>query len=437
MAKTTFILKEPQLKEQKEKQPLKDTLIFLVFRYGNNRIKFSTKEKINPKYWNEETLRARKTKQFSGYSNFNHKLKTIEDTAMDLFRAYENNNDHKQPTVAEMRELLQQRFNPATSENDKTLFGFIDRFIDEAKTRVNDKTGKPFSTGIRQGYNQTLKVLKDFQLKKRKRIDFDTIDLNFYNEFTEYMATEKKYAINNIGKHIKTLKTFLNDATERGYNTNFAFKMKKFKTFNVPVENIYLNESELDELLKLDLTNEPNYERVRDLFLVGCWTGLRFSDWSNIKPDNIDGDLIDITTQKQGDTVAIPIHSTIKKIMRKYKGQNENSLPPAISSQKTNDYLKEIGKKIDTLKIPVSNSYTKGGKFVTTTKPKHDLITTHTARRSFASNLYIKGFPAQQIMKITGHKTESAFMKYIKITPRENAKVLQLFWHNENKLQVV
>lgn len=429
MAKTTFILKEPRSKD--------DTLVFLVFRYGNNRVKFSTKEKINPKYWNEDTHRARETKQFSGYSNFNHRLETIEDTAKDVFREYQNNNNHRQPTVEEFRELLQQRFYPATSGNDKTLFGFIDRFIEEAKTRVNEKTGKPFSNGIKKGYSQTLKVLKDFQQKKRKRIDFDTIDLNFYNEFTEYMATEKKYAINNIGKHIKTLKTFLNDATERGYNSNFAYKMKKFKTFNVPVENIYLNESELDELLNLDLTDEPTYDKVRDLFLVGCWTGLRFSDFSNIKPENIDGDFIEITTQKTAEPVVIPIHATVKKIMKKYKGQYENSLPPAISSQKMNDYLKEIGKKLDTLKIPVSTSNTKGGLYVTATNPKHDLITTHTARRSFASNLYIKGFPAQQIMKITGHKTERAFMKYIKITPKESAKVLQSFWQQENKLKVV
>lgn len=428
MAKTTFNLKEPRSTD--------DTLVFLVFRYGNNRVKFSTNERINPKYWNKDTHRARETKQFSGYSNFNHRLETIEDTAKDVFREYQNNNDHRQPTVEEFRELLQQRVNPETSGNDKTLFGFIDRFIEEAKTRVNEKTGKPFSEGIKKGYNQTLKVLKDFQQKKRKRIDFDTIDLNFYNDFTEYLATEKKYAINNIGKHIKTLKTFLNDATERGYNKNFAYKMKKFKTFNVPVENIYLNESELDELLNLDLTDEQNYERVRDLFLVGCFTGLRFSDFSNIKPENIKGDFIEITTKKTAEPVVIPIHETIKKIMRKYKGKYENSLPPAISSQKMNDYLKEIGKKLDTLKIPVSNSYTKGGKLVTTNKPKHDLITTHTARRSFASNLYIQGFPAQQIMKITGHQTERAFMKYIKITPKESAKVLQSFWQKENKLKV-
>lgn len=429
MAKTTFILKEPR--------STNDTLVFLVFRYGNNRVKYSTNEKINPKYWNKDTHRARETKQFPGYSNFNHRLETIEDTAKDVFRQYQNNNDHRQPTVEEFRELLQQRFNPTTSGNEKTLFGFIERFIEEAKTRVNEKTGKPFSSGIKKGYNQTLNVLKDFQQKKRKRIDFDTIDLNFYNEFTEYMATEKKYAINNIGKHIKTLKTFLNDATERGYNSNFAFKMKKFKTFNVPVENIYLNETELDELLKLDLTDEPRYDKVRDLFLVGCWTGLRFSDFSNIKPENIDGDFIEITTQKTAEPVVIPIHSTVKKIMRKYKGQYENSLPPAISSQKMNDYLKEIGKKLDTLKIPVSTSNTKGGLYVTTTKPKHDLITTHTARRSFASNLYIEGFPTATIMKITGHKTERAFMKYIKITPKENAKVLQLHWQNKTKLMAV
>ena len=412
------------------------TKIHLVIRWKNQRLVFPTNESINPKFWNSSAQRAKETKQFPGYSEFNHRLEEIENTAMEIFRKFQNDNDHKQPTLDQLRALLHHRFNPATSGNGRTLFEFIDRFIEEAKSRVNEKTGKPFSKGIKDGYNQTLNVLKDFQKKKRKLIDFDTIDLNFYNEFTEYMATEKLYGINNIGKHIKTLKTFLNDASERGFNSNFAYKSKKFKTFNVPVDNIYLKESELDELFKLDLTGEPRYDKVRDLFLVGCWTGLRFSDFSNIKPENIDGEFIEIKTQKNAEPVVIPIHPSVKMIMEKYKGQSENSLPPAISSQKMNEYLKKIGEKLDTLKIPVSISSTKGGLYITTTKPKHDLIATHTARRSFASNLYIKGFPAQQIMKITGHKTERAFMKYIKITPKETAKVLQSFWQSENKLQV-
>lgn len=75
-------------------------------------------------------------------------------------------------------------------------------------------------------------------------------------------------------------------------------------------------------------------DRVRDLFLVGCWTGLRFSDFSRIAPENIKGDFIEIETQKTAEPVVIPIHTTVKQIMKKYKGKYPNSLPPAISNEK-------------------------------------------------------------------------------------------------------
>ena len=157
--------------------------------------------------------------------------------------------------------------------------------------------------------------------------------------------------------------------------------------------------------------------------MVGCWTGLRFSDFSRIEAENIQTNTITIKTQKTGKLVIIPIHWTLKMIMSKYKRKTANSLPPSISQQKLNTYIKEVGEKVG-LKEMVMISKIKGGKRIDNSFPKYKLITTHTARRSFATNAFKNGIPSIAIMKITGHTTEKAFLKYIKISEKENAEML-------------
>ncbi|HPI86153.1 MAG TPA: site-specific integrase, partial [Bacteroidales bacterium] len=151
------------------------------------------------------------------------------------------------------------------------------------------------------------------------------------------------------------------------------------------------------------------------------YTGLRFSDLSQITPDKItnNGTRLKIKTLKTGETVVIPLHPAIKAILKKY----DNQLPRVISNQKFNDYLKDLGEQAE-LKENVNIAITKRGLQVDTTYNKFDLITVHTARRSFATNMYLAGVPSISIMKITGHRTEKAFMKYIKISQDQNADLI-------------
>jgi integrase len=163
------------------------------------------------------------------------------------------------------------------------------------------------------------------------------------------------------------------------------------------------------------------------LFLVGCWTGCRFSDISQITPENITGGFIRMKQYKTGTPVVIPLHPVVTVLINKYGGQ----LPKAISNQKFNDALKKVAEEAELNEI-VFKSITKGGMKVTTRHAKHEMVTTHTARRSFATNLYNSDFPTLSIMAITGHKTEKAFLKYIKTTPDEHAKKLQKHWKNRH-----
>ena len=250
-----------------------------------------------------------------------------------------------------------------------------------------------------------------------KRLQFENVDLDFYLSFVEYL-TNKGYSPNTVGARVKDLKMFMNEAYERNLHTNMDFKKKRFSKPKEETTAIYLNADELTKIYNCDLGDNPKLDKIRDLFLIGCYTGLRFSDLSLLGAENInsvDG-TITVRTVKTGKTVVIPLHTVIRQLLEKY----DNELPRVPSNQKFNDYIKEVAKKAE-LNEPILLQKTKGTLIYTETELKHDLVTSHTARRSFATNAYLAGVPPISIMKITGHKTESSFMKYIKISDKENA----------------
>jgi integrase len=123
--------------------------------------------------------------------------------------------------------------------------------------------------------------------------------------------------------------------------------------------------------------------------------------------------------------------------------KHNGKLPRAISNQKANEYLKELGQikpkghDKPVLNDSISKTITKGGVKVITNYQKWELLSTHTARRTFATNEYLAGTPAVTIMQVTGHKTEKAFLRYIRLTPREHAKLLQMHWQNRYGMQAI
>jgi integrase len=433
MATTNFYLKEPK--------GSKETPIFLVFSVGNNRFKFSTQKKIHPDLWDDTNQRPKKS--YTGSPELKSYLKSLAGDTEKIYTQFQTLN--KPFTLEQVKAKLNEELERKPTSAPLPFFEFVENFIESVKSSRK--------SGTLTTYNNTLSHLKGFQkVHSQKKIGFESFNLDFYNDFIEYLMNEKLFSVNTIGKHIKNLKMFLSEASERGINTKFDFKSKRFKVIREDSENIYLTEEEIEQIFNLDLSENKKLERVRDLFLVGCYTGLRFSDFSQIKPENIKGGYISIRTQKTDETVTIPIHPTVEAVLVKYKNDFLNSLPPSISNQKMNEYLKEIGKLAveEMLKLSKGKGNTnkglnekilttmgKGGKRVTTSSKKFELITTHTARRSFASNLYLQEFPSISLMKITGHKTEKAFLTYIKISPQENANKLREFWNSRTKLKVV
>jgi integrase len=439
MAKINFYLRD---KKKEGETPL----LFMI-SYGSIRVKYPSQKNIHPKFWNEKEQQARQVREFPQAKVFNATLKQLKDAAVKKLLLLEAELG-RFPSPEELKNQLDlelgRNVSPIEVEEKKDL-GFLEyfqQFINESQdgTRLTPK-GRMFDRRSIQKYNTVLTSLKTFG--KSYPLTFESIDKNFYTKYVKYLNTEisekkpngekkiikKAFSLNNLGKYIQVIKTFLTWATENGFNQNLFFQSKQFKAPKVPGFSIYLNEEEVEAVYNLDLSKESHLERVRDLFIVGCWTGLRFSDFTNIQPENIDGDFIKIKTFKTETPVIIPIHWMVRTILEKYKGKYPNNLPPSISNQPMNNNLKEIAKRIDLLHVTITKEGVRGGIKFSEKSKKYKHVVTHTARRSFATNVYKSGFPAISLMKITGHTTEKAFLAYIKVTSEENAERLMDHWN--------
>ena len=401
MAQARFVLKEPKSKE--------NTLIYLLYNFNNQRLKYSFNQKINPKFWNAEKQRVKETKAFPEYVEFNAMLNTIETTINNIYRRFFNDNIIPTP------KLLKEELDSVLVSKQQVLKELD--FFNFVSDLINSSTKEERTTSQ---YKQTLRVLKEYERDIKKEISFDSINMDFYDSFVGYLR-RRGYSENTIGGYIKEIKVFMNEALDRKLTSNTEFRNRRFKTLSETTDKIYLNLDEVQKMYDLDLSKNKRLEKVRDLFVIGCYTGLRFSDLSQITSKNIinNGTQLKVKTEKTGEFVVIPLHKTIKEIIQKY----DNEIPPAPSNQKMNDYIKEVA-ELAGIKDTVSLSITKGGEKQTTVCEKWEQVTVHTARRSFATNMYLLDIPTISIMKITGHRTEKAFLLYIKISQEENANKL-------------
>ncbi len=379
---------------------------------------------INPTYWNEKSMSIRQVNEFPKAKAYNDKLESLSQFVKVEFKNYAG----VEPINSEWLSKIILKFHkPAVVTDTRSdLITYIKSFNAKSGSRINLETGNPVNKITRNGYEVTLSQIEEYS-KKYSEPSFNDIDLEFYNKFVEFLRS-KKLAINTIGKRIKTLKVFLNAATEDGINTNFKYKSKQFKVLTEDTDSIYLDKNELLQFYNFDLSKIPHLEKVRDLFIVGCWTGLRFSDLHQISEDKIKDNMIQLKQKKTGGKVNIPIHPTVLNILQKYKMK----LPNPISNQKFNDYLKNAANlaKIDRMFVKTTSVY---GKIVETISPKHEVISSHAARRSFCTNAYLDNISTLDIMSISGHKTEAAFLRYIKVSDEEHAQRVYNAWMKMNE----
>jgi len=321
---------------------------------------------------------------------------------------------------------LIRKFHCKESANEETLTHYIKRYIKEIEN--GDRLHDHNKYHVLKRYDEgTVKSYKGFEFqwnefRKKRKLNFNDITLDLYLEFVKFFI-KKNYSPNTIGRHIKHLKSILRAAREEGLHSNTAFENKDFRVTRMPVQNIYLTEDEIRRMFDLPL--EGFDEKVRDLFLIGCYTAQRFSDYKRINPDML-GTLpngtrsIELIQKKTGTKVVIPIRPELDYLLKKY-----NYHSPKASEQKVNDHIKEIA-RVAKIADPVAIEKTRGGLRKSETQSKCDLIMTHTARRSGCTNMFKAGIPTIEIMKISGHQTEKEFLKYILIDEEETAERLSV-----------
>ena len=411
--------------------PDKASAIYVTSRFGRDeKLMYATPLKVEPKYWDEKKQRMKVGKSIPVAKNeeaavLNSAITAIETMLKTLVADSARNG--KAVTKDMLKEKLDVHFNKKKAAA-KDFHSFFDYYIDLCDTRMNGRRGgQTVSYKSKREYARTLYYVTEYEKDRKVHLDFEDIDQNFFDDFVSFLQS-LNLSTNTIGHKVICIKALMKAATERELNTNMKYQF--FRNTSEETEAVALDEKELQKIADCDFSDNPHLGQIRDLFLIGCWTGLRFSDVIRLQSEHVGETMITIRQQKTDNPVKIPIHPVFRRIWDSYGGQ----LPLVISNQKFNDHIKTVCQRAG-INDTVLKSITRGGRRQTTAYEKWQLVSSHTARRSFATNLYRQGFPSIGIMSITGHKTETSFLKYIKVGKTEHAEMLMRHWQkmSENK----
>ncbi len=398
----------------------KPEIIYLIARWNGNRFRYPSGFSVLPKNWNVKAGEVRNVISEPNREAINQTLKGLRAA---VFACYAENTAQNSPITAEALRLYLDTYTNRIIQPDRSFWGFMDAFMREAPTKIQPN-GKTLGRRQIQKYNTTISILKEFEKEHRAQLDFPLFgSADFRPDLIEFLTRKKGFAVNTIASYLGTFKSFLAAAIDAGITDLQPAKAKAFKIKEEEATTIYLTESDLAKLRALDLSHTARLEKARDLFLIGCYTGLRVSDFKTLQAHNIKSDTIEIYQKKTGGKVTIPIRPALRLLLEKYAVSGL----PALSDQKLNEYIKEVGKAAGICEM-VENRRTVAGKLEVEILPKYSLITSHTARRSFATNEYKNGVPARSIMAVTGHKTEKAFQKYIRLAGEEHAQIMASKW---------
>lgn len=367
----------------------------------NNQQKYyKTPAKFAPEFWDNENQKVRKTYGY-GFEKMNAKAQDYKrkiDSIIDIAR-----REDRLITYEFINQKLEELENP-TKQNEAPKLNFYEWFqayLDDSGNKMSFETIKHIRT---VGNN-----LSDYFGKKIPT--FDDMNFEFFNNFLNYLLNDCDLANSTTNKRLDYLTGFLKFCGDMGvYNIEKLNKGKRLKEYESHF--VYITKEELQELYNYTFSSET-LSKVRDLFVLGCATGLRESDYSNIKPENIKDNKLDITTIKTGQRLVIPLNSYSRSILEKY-----NYKLPEYAQQKFNSYLKEVGKVVG-IDNPEQVVTHRKAQRIEVTVPKYELITSHTARRTFITQSIIRGIPLPAIRKMTGHKDLKSFQKYIKLTDKD------------------
>lgn len=365
-----------------------------IYISHNDNAYYTTKYKVNPGLWDDK--RSRLKDVAPNCTLWNGELIRLRNEVEALCLKHPSLPAHAIVSLIGKKSI-------------NTFPDFFENFIKDCESGKFKR-----SIGTIKNYRKVLNSIGQFE----KRTDFDTIDRDWYDEYIDWLRKGdeekkiKKKNENTIGGHIKIIKAVMREAFDRGVSTNIEFQKKYFKKPSQETDSIYLTLEEIALWENVDLSGFPHLQAERDRFLLSYYFLLRFSDSLNIGESDIFKEneryfvkSISIKTKTES---IIPIKPKALDLLNKYGFKM-----PDITNQKANEDLKEIGAL-----AKISNPTRLLGEV----KPKSYFITSHTARRTAATHLYLEGFPLKDLSNLLGHKKTAQTEEYIKVSKLDSAK---------------
>ena len=395
--------------------------------FASKRIEFTTGYRIDATKWDADKQRVKngcsnKLKQSA--SEINASLLEYYTEIQSIFKRFEV--EDAMPTPEQIKEAFNALHKPVSEEPKPKkealpcdFFQVFDDFVEDCG-RQNNWTDSTF---------EKFAAVKNHLTNFREGLTFEFFDERGLNDYVGYLRDVKEMRNTTIGKQLSFLKWFLRWAFKKGVHQNNAYDTYKPKLKSTQKKIIFLTWEELNKLREFKIpSNKQALERVRDVFLFQCFTGLRYSDVFNLRRSDIKGDHIEVTTVKTSDSLIIELNNHSKAILDKYKDvafENDKVLP-VITNQKMNDYLKELAEMAG-IDEPVRQTYYKGNERIDDVMPKYALLGTHAGRRTFICNALALGIPPQVVMKWTGHSDYKAMKPYIDIADDIKANAMSKF----------
>ena len=392
--------------------------------FASKRIEFTTGYRIDATKWDADKQRVKngcsnKLKQSA--SEINASLLEYYTEIQSIFKRFEV--EDVMPTPEQIKEAFNALHKPVSEEPKPKkealpcdFFQVFDDFVEDCG-RQNNWTDSTF---------EKFAAVKNHLTNFREGLTFEFFDERGLNDYVGYLRDVKEMRNTTIGKQLSFLKWFLRWAFKKGVHQNNAYDSYKPKLKSTQKKIIFLTWDELNRLREFKIPfNKQALERVRDVFLFQCFTGLRYSDVFNLRRSDIKGDHIEVTTVKTSDSLIIELNNHSKAILDKYKDVafEYDKVLPVITNQKMNDYLKELS-GIDE---PIRQTYYKGNERIDDVTPKYALLGTHAGRRTFICNALALGIPPQVVMKWTGHSDYKAMKPYIDIADDIKANAMSKF----------
>ena len=395
--------------------------------FASKRIEFTTAYRIDAAKWDADKQRVKngcsnKLKQSA--SEINASLLEYYTEIQSIFKRFEV--EDVMPTPEQIKEAFNALRKPVSEEPKPKkealpcdFFQVFDDFVEDCG-RQNNWTDSTF---------EKFAAVKNHLTNFREGLTFEFFDERGLNDYVGYLRDVKEMRNTTIGKQLSFLKWFLHWAFKKGVHQNNAYDSYKPKLKSTQKKIIFLTWDELNRLREFKIpSNKQALERVRDVFLFQCFTGLRYSDVFNLRRSDIKGDHIEVTTVKTSDSLIIELNKHSKAILDKYKDVafEDDKVLPVITNQKKNDYLKELA-EIAGIDEPIRQTYYKGNERIDEVTPKYALLGTHAGRRTFICNALALGIPPQVVMKWTGHSDYKAMKPYIDIADDIKANAMSKF----------